>query len=53
MFFLEIGLIKIFLKAGKDLGEIGDYRQITLLSQIYKLTSGVIAGRMKKLYTNS
>ena len=34
--YLETWLIKIIPKAGKDLGEIGDWRPITLLSQIYK-----------------
>ena len=48
-FILETGLIKIILKSRKDLGEIGDWRPIILLSQIYKLISGVIANRLKKL----
>ena len=45
--YLEKGLIKIIPKNGKDLKVIGDWRPITLLSQIYKLISGVRANRLK------
>ena len=47
--FLERGIIKVILKGGTDGSELKMWRPITLLSQIYKLISGVIAGRMKKL----
>ena len=47
--FLDRGLIKVIQK-GDTTGEtLNNWRPITLLSQIYKLISGVIAGRMKKL----
>ena len=39
----------VILKGGTDGSELKMWRPITLLSQIYKLISGVIAGRMKKL----
>ena len=39
----------MILKGGTDGSELKMWRPITLLSQIYKLISGVIAGRMKKL----
>ena len=46
--FLDRGLIKI-LQKGRTKGEmIKDWRPITLLSQIYKLISGVVAKRIKK-----
>ena len=37
------------MKGGTKGEELKNWRPITLLSQIYKLISGVIAGRMKKL----
>ena len=47
--FLDRGLIKVIQK-GDTTGEtLNNWRPITLLSQIYKLISGVVAGRMKKL----
>ena len=47
--FLERGIIKVLMKGGTKGEELKNWRPITLLSQIYKLISGVIAGRMKKL----
>ena len=47
--YLKKGLIKIIPKTGKDLKVIGDWRPITLLSQIYKVISGAMANRFKKL----
>ena len=47
--FMDRGLIKVIQK-GDTTGEtLNNWRPITLLSQIYKLISGVIAGRMKLL----
>ena len=43
------GLIKVIRKGDTDGKEMKNWRPITLLSQIYKLISGVIAGRMKDL----
>ena len=43
--YLERGIIKVILKGGTDGSELKIWRPITLLSQIYKLISGVIAGR--------
>ena len=45
--FLERGIIKVLMKGGTEGVELKNWRPITLLSQIYKLISGVIAGRMK------
>ena len=46
---MERGLIKVIQK-GDTTGEtLNNWRPITLLSQVYKLISGVIAGRMKLL----
>ena len=47
--FLERGIIKVLRKGGTTGEEIKNWRPITLLFQIYKLLSGVTAGRMKKL----
>ena len=47
--FLERGIIKVLRKGETKGEELKNWRPITLLSQIYKLISGVIAGRMKKL----
>merc|ERR1712074_303721 len=47
--FMDRGLIKVIKKGGTDGEELKNWRPITLLSQIYKLISGVVAGRMKKL----
>ena len=47
--FLETGLIKLLKKGGTKGEIIKDWRPITLLSQIYKLISGVVARRLKKL----
>ena len=47
--FLERGIIKVLMRGGTKGEELKTWRPITLLSQIYKLISGVIAGRMKKL----
>ena len=41
--FLESGIIKILQKGGTKGELIKDWRPITLLSQIYKLISGVVA----------
>ena len=46
--FLESGIIKILQKGGTKGELIKDWRPITLLSQIYKLISGVVAKRIKK-----
>ena len=46
--FLDSGLIKILQKGGTNGELIKDWRPITLLSQIYKLISGVVAKRIKK-----
>ena len=46
--FLDSGLIKILQKGGTKGELIKDWRPITLLSQIYKLISGVVAKRIKK-----
>jgi hypothetical protein len=46
--FLDTGLIKVLQKGGTKGELIKDWRPITLLSQIYKLISGVIARRIKK-----
>ena len=47
--FLERVIIKVLMKEGTNREELKNWQPITLLSQIYKLISGVIAGRMKKL----
>ena len=47
--FMDRGLIKVIKKGDTTGEELKNWRPITLLSQIYKLISGVIAGRMKKL----
>ena len=47
--FLDTGLIKVLKKCGTKGELIKDWRPITLLSQIYKLISGAIAGRLNKL----
>jgi hypothetical protein len=47
--FMDRGLIKVIQKGDTTGEELKNWRPITLLSQIYKLISGVIAGRMKKL----
>ena len=44
---MDRGLIKVIQKDDTDGKEMKNWRPITLLSQIYKLISGVIAGRMK------
>ena len=46
---MERGLIKVIKKGGTTGEELKNWRPITLLSQIFKLISGVIAARMKKL----
>ena len=46
---MERGLIKVIKKGGTDGEELKNWRPITLLSQIYKLISGVVACRMKNL----
>ena len=48
---MDRGLIKVIQKRDTDGKELKNWRPITLLSQIYKLISGVIAGRMKDLLT--
>jgi hypothetical protein len=48
--FMDIGLIKVIQKGDTTGEELKNWRPITLLSQIYKLHSGVVAGRMKKLF---
>ena len=47
--FMDRGLIKVIQKGDTTGEELKNWRPITLLSQIYKLISGVVAGRMKKL----
>jgi hypothetical protein len=47
--FMDRGLIKVIQKGDTTGEELKKWRPITLLSQIYKLISGVIAGRKKKL----
>ena len=47
--FLDTGLIKVLKKGGTKGELIKDWRPINLLSQIYKLISGAIARRLKKL----
>ena len=47
--FMERGLIKVIKKGGTTGEELKNWRPITLLSQIYKLISGVVACRMKNL----
>ena len=47
--FMDRGLIKVIQKGDTDGKVLKNWRPITLLSQIYKLISGVIAGRMKDL----
>jgi hypothetical protein len=46
--FLDSGLIKILQKGGTKGELLKDWRPITLLSQIYKLISGVVAKGIKK-----
>ena len=46
--FLESGIIKVLQKGGTNGELVKDWRPITLLSQIYKLISGVVAKRIKK-----
>ena len=45
--FMDRGLIKVIQKGDTIGEELKNCRPITLLSQIYKLISGVMAGRMK------
>ena len=47
--FLDTCLIKVLKKGGTKGELIKDWRPITLLSQIYKLISGAVARRLKKL----
>ena len=47
--FMDRGLIKVIHKGGTDSKELKNWGHITLLSQIYKLISGVIAERMNYL----
>ena len=47
--FMDRGLIKVIQKGDTTGEELKNWRLITLLSQIYKLISGVVAGRMKNL----
>ena len=47
--FMDRGLIKVIQKGDTTGEELKNWRPITLLSQIYKLISGVVAGRMKNL----
>ena len=47
--FLDTGLIKVLKKGGTKGELIKDWRPITLLSKIYKLISGAVARRLKKL----
>ena len=47
--FLYRGIIKILIKGGTKGEELKNWSPVKLLSQIYKLMSGVIAGRMKKM----
>ena len=49
--FMDRGLIKVIQKGDTTGEDLKNWRPITLLSQIYKLISGVVAGRMKKLLT--
>ena len=42
--FMDRGLIKVIQKGDKTGEELKNWRPITLLSQIYKLISGVVAG---------
>ena len=42
--YLERGIIKVILKGGTEGLEFKMWRPITLLSQIYMIISGVIAG---------
>ena len=46
---MDIFVEQIIPESGLTLGEIGDWRPITLLSKIYKLISGVIENRLQKL----
>ena len=46
---MDRGLIKVIKKGGTTGEELKNWRPIMLLSQIYKLISGVIEGRMKNL----
>ena len=46
---LERGIINVLRKGGTTGEELKNWSPITLLSQFYKLITGVIAGRMKKL----
>ena len=45
--FMDRGLIKVIQKGDTEGNELKNWRPITLLSQINKLISGLIAGRMK------
>ena len=47
----KLGIIKVLIKGGWSGEELKNWRPIPLLSQIYKLISGVIAGRMEKTTT--
>ena len=47
--FMDRGLIKVIQKGDTTGEDLKNWRPITFLSQIYKLTSGVVAGRIKKL----
>ena len=48
--FLERGIIIVLMKGGTKGEELKSWRPITLLSQTYKLISGMIAGRVKKCW---
>ena len=50
--FMDRGLIKVIQKGDTTGEELKNWRPITLLSQIYKLISGVVAGRMKNFSKN-
>ena len=47
--FLDRGIIKVIKKAGTTGEDFKNWRPITLLSQIYKLFSGIVALRIKPL----
>ena len=47
--FLDQGIIKVIKKSGTNGANFKNWRPITLLSQVYKLFSGVVAARLKPL----
>ena len=45
---MDRGLRNVIQKVDTTVEELKNWRPIMLLSQIYKLISGVVAGKMKK-----